>query len=56
MAVLPIHAKSSSENMKDIIKGKAYIVGDSIDTDQIIPAAHLVYSMSEPEERKQDGR
>lgn len=56
MAVLPIHAKSSSENMKDIIKGKAYIVGDSIDTDQIIPAAHLVYSMSEPEERKQYGR
>jgi len=42
--------------MDDIIQGKAYVVGDSIDTDQIIPAAHLVYSMTEPDERKQYGR
>ena len=32
------------------------MLGDSIDTDQIIPAAHLVYSMTEPEERRMYGR
>ncbi len=42
--------------MKEIIEGKAYVVGDSIDTDQIIPAAHLVYSMTVPEERQMYGR
>jgi len=38
--------------MKDIIRGKAYVLGDDIDTDQIIPAAHLVYSLDKPGERK----
>lgn len=42
--------------MKSVIKGKAYVVGDSVDTDQIIPAQHLVYSLTDPEERKQYGR
>ena len=42
--------------MKDQIQGKAYVVGDSIDTDQIIPAVHLVYSMTVPEERQFYGR
>lgn len=42
--------------MKDIIKGKAYVLGNDIDTDQIIPAQHLVYSLSDPEEKKQYGR
>lgn len=42
--------------MKNIISGKAYVVGDSIDTDQIIPAEHLVYSLSDPEEKKFYGR
>jgi 3-isopropylmalate/(R)-2-methylmalate dehydratase small subunit len=42
--------------MKDNIRGKAYVVGDSIDTDQIIPARHLVFSMTVPEERIQYGR
>jgi 3-isopropylmalate/(R)-2-methylmalate dehydratase small subunit len=42
--------------MKDFIRGKAYVVGDDIDTDQIIPAKHLVYSLSDPEERKLYGR
>ncbi|MFT5143731.1 MAG: 3-isopropylmalate/(R)-2-methylmalate dehydratase small subunit [Rhodothermales bacterium] len=42
--------------MKDTIRGKAYVVGDGIDTDQIIPAAHLVYSLSIPEERRMYGR
>jgi 3-isopropylmalate/(R)-2-methylmalate dehydratase small subunit len=42
--------------MKDFIRGKAYVVGSDIDTDQIIPAKHLVYSLSDPEERKLYGR
>lgn len=42
--------------MKDRIEGRAYVLGDSIDTDQIIPAAHLVYSMTVPEERRMYGR
>lgn len=42
--------------MNPLIKGPAYVVGDAIDTDQIIPAAHLVYSLTVPEERKQYGR
>ena len=42
--------------MQDIIKGKAYVIGDNIDTDQIIPAKHLVYSLSDPEERKLYGK
>ena len=27
------------------IKGLAYVLGDNIDTDQIIPAIHLVYKV-----------
>jgi 3-isopropylmalate/(R)-2-methylmalate dehydratase small subunit len=42
--------------MEDIIRGKAYVVGDAIDTDQIIPAEHLVYSLTVPEERRMYGR
>ena len=42
--------------MKPLIRGRAYVVGDNIDTDQIIPASHLVYSLTEPEERKLYGR
>lgn len=42
--------------MKEKITGKAYVVGDAIDTDQIIPAQHLVYSLTEPEERRLYGR
>lgn len=38
--------------MNDIIRGKAYVLGDHVDTDQIIPAQHLVYSLTDPEERK----
>ena len=38
--------------MKKIIEGSAYVLGDNIDTDQIIPADKLMYSLSDPEERK----
>lgn len=40
----------------NIIKGKAFVLGQNIDTDQIIPAQHLVYSLEDPEERKFYGR
>jgi len=46
----------TTDSMKDRIEGRAFVLGDSIDTDQIIPAAHLVYSMTEPEERRMYGR
>lgn len=42
--------------MKDIIKGKAYVLGVNIDTDQIIPAEHLVYSLKDTQERKLYGK
>jgi 3-isopropylmalate/(R)-2-methylmalate dehydratase small subunit len=41
--------------MKKIISGKAFVVGNNIDTDQIIPAEHLVYSLSDEEEAKKYG-
>jgi len=41
--------------MEKIIKGKAFVLGNNIDTDQIIPAEHLVYSLSDPEESKKYG-
>jgi 3-isopropylmalate/(R)-2-methylmalate dehydratase small subunit len=40
----------------DKIRGKAYVVGDNIDTDQIIPAIHLVYRTDIEEEAKQYGK
>ncbi|MBN2424101.1 MAG: 3-isopropylmalate dehydratase [Calditrichaceae bacterium] len=42
--------------MEKIIKGKAFVLGDNIDTDQIIPAEHLVYSLSDPEESRKYGQ
>lgn len=38
------------------ITGKAFVLGQDIDTDQIIPAEHLVYSLEAPEERKFYGK
>jgi len=42
--------------IKETIRGKAYVVGDAVDTDQIIPAEHLVLSLSDPDERRLYGR
>ena len=42
--------------MGKVITGRAYVLGDNIDTDQIIPAEHLVYSLNDPEEKKNYGK
>jgi 3-isopropylmalate/(R)-2-methylmalate dehydratase small subunit len=42
--------------MKPFINGKAFVLGDDIDTDQIIPAAHLVYKLDDLDEKKNYGR
>jgi 3-isopropylmalate/(R)-2-methylmalate dehydratase small subunit len=41
--------------MEKLITGKAFVLGDNIDTDQIIPAEYLAYDPSKPEERKYFG-
>jgi 3-isopropylmalate/(R)-2-methylmalate dehydratase small subunit len=38
--------------MESAITGRAYVLGDNIDTDQIIPAQYLSFNPSLPEERK----
>ncbi len=42
--------------MKKIIHGKAFVVGNDIDTDQIIPAKFLSYNPAIPAERKMFGK
>ena len=42
--------------MQKIIHGKAFVVGDNVDTDQIIPAEYLSYDPTDPGERKFFGR
>jgi len=41
--------------MQQIIRGKAYVLGDNIDTDQIIPAQYLSYNPAIAEERRYFG-
>ena len=41
--------------MKTTIQGKVFVLGDDIDTDQIIPAQYLSYNPAIPEERKMFG-
>jgi len=41
--------------MQKIITGKTFVLGDDIDTDQIIPAEYLSYNPTDPNERKYFG-
>src|SRR5436309_13036459 len=42
--------------MQSLIRGRAYVLGDNIDTDQIIPAQYLTYNPSIPEEYRMFGK
>jgi len=42
--------------MEDKIEGKVFVVGDNVDTDQIIPAEYLSYNPADPSERKYFGK
>jgi 3-isopropylmalate/(R)-2-methylmalate dehydratase small subunit len=42
--------------MQSVIRGKAFVLGDNIDTDQIIPAEYLTLNPSIPEEYRQFGK
>lgn len=42
--------------MKELIRGKVYVLGDDIDTDQIIPANFLTYDPAIAEERRLFGK
>src|ERR1700745_4074769 len=42
--------------MRSLIQGKAYVLGDNVDTDQIIPAQYLTYNPAIAEEYKQFGK
>jgi len=49
------HDATPRRTIPDVIKGAVYVVGDNIDTDQIIPAQYLSLDPSRPEERKKFG-
>src|SRR5271167_4484453 len=42
--------------MQSIITGRAYVLGDNVDTDQIIPAQYLTYNPAIPEEKRMFGK
>jgi 3-isopropylmalate/(R)-2-methylmalate dehydratase small subunit len=42
--------------LPDTITGKAYVLGDNVDTDQIIPAQYLTFNPAIPEEYRQFGK
>lgn len=42
--------------MREIIEGKAYVLGDNIDTDQIIPAQYLTLNPAIPDEYRMFGK
>ena len=42
--------------MQSIITGKAYVLGDNVDTDQIIPAQYLTFNPAIPEEYRMFGK
>jgi 3-isopropylmalate/(R)-2-methylmalate dehydratase small subunit len=42
--------------MNQVISGKAFVLGDNVDTDQIIPAQYLTYNPAIPAEYKMFGK
>ena len=42
--------------MQSILTGKAYVLGDNVDTDQIIPAHYLTYDPAKPDEYRMFGK
>ena len=38
--------------LPSFITGRAYVLGDNVDTDQIIPAQYLTYNPTIPEEHE----
>jgi 3-isopropylmalate/(R)-2-methylmalate dehydratase small subunit len=42
--------------MHQTITGKAYVLGDNVDTDQIIPAHYLTFDPAKPEEYRMFGK
>src|SRR5918911_3025870 len=42
--------------MQNVIAGRAYVLGDNIDTDQIIPAQYLTYNPAISEEYRMFGK
>src|SRR3954454_13415318 len=42
--------------MQATITGKAFVLGDNVDTDQIIPAQYLTFNPAIPEEYRQFGK
>lgn len=42
--------------MDEVIRGKAFVLGDNVDTDQIIPAEYLNLNPADPDEKKVFGR
>jgi 3-isopropylmalate/(R)-2-methylmalate dehydratase small subunit len=43
-------------SLQPTITGRAYVLGDNVDTDQIIPAQYLTFNPSIPEEYRQFGK
>ena len=43
-------------SLQPTITGKAYVLGDNVDTDQIIPAQYLTFNPAIPEEYRQFGK
>lgn len=46
---------TEGKTMQKQIRGKAFVLGDDIDTDQIIPAEYLMYNPADAAERKYFG-
>jgi 3-isopropylmalate/(R)-2-methylmalate dehydratase small subunit len=42
--------------METVVEGRAYVLGDNIDTDQIIPAQYLTYNPAIPSEYRMFGK